>query len=189
MNLFKKDREQQIVDMFDNGDAKAMNSLYAEYAAKLTGVCSRYISDSDVLKDVLQESFIKIFTHIHSFEYRGTGSLEAWLKRIVVNESLLYLRQQNAVPTTSLEDEKIELKEEEEPDVVHLSGMEIRNFIQQLPAGYRAVFNLYAIEGKSHKEIAELLQIKPDTSASQYHRAKTMLANMINAYKQKEAEK
>ena len=174
--------------MFDRGDAQAMNCLYTEYAAKLSGVGARYISDREVLKDVLQESFIKIFTHMNSFEYRGKGSLEAWLKRIVVNESLHYLREQNATLVTSLEDEKVELRNEEEPDVTNLSAQQIGSFIQKLPLGYRAVFNLYAIEGKSHKEIAELLQIKADTSASQYHRAKIMLANMINAYKRNEAE-
>ena len=123
-----------------------------------------------------------------SFEYRGKGSLEAWLKRVVVNEALHYLRDEKNNPTISIEDEKVELREEEEPDVTNLSPEVIGSFIQKLPPGYRTVFNLYAIEGKSHKEIAQLLQIKADTSASQYHRAKAMLADMINAYKCKGAK-
>ena len=93
MILFRKDREQQILDLFKKGDKCAMDKLYQEYADHMAGVCARYISDEDNLKDVLQESFIKIFTQIHLFDYRGKGSLKAWVTRIVINEALMELRK------------------------------------------------------------------------------------------------
>ena len=164
-----------------------MDVLYTEYADCLTAVCSRYVPQEADLHDVLQESFIKIFTKINSFEYRGRGSLRAWLTRVVVNEALHWLR---AVQQQSIVDSDIEQMEmtEEEPDTSLLSDDEIAALIGRLPAGYRAVFNLYAIEGRSHKEIAQQLNIKPDTSASQYHKAKNMLARMIREQRKKEEQ-
>lgn len=155
-----------------------MDVLYATYADYLTGVASRYIRQPDNLHDVMQEAFIKVFTSIQDFEYRGKGSLKAWLTRVVINEALIFLRQNKRLNETDI-DALPDMPEEEPPDTSGLSPEQAKALIDQLPDGYRAVFNLYAIEGKSHKEIAELLHIKPDTSASQYHRAKNMLARII----------
>ena len=94
MNIFGSNKELQILKRFGRGDASAMDMLYAEYADYLTGVCCRYIGNKDDRKDVLQEAFIKIFTSIGHFSYRGEGSLKAWVTRIAVNEALQYLRQQ-----------------------------------------------------------------------------------------------
>lgn len=182
MTLLWRDREKHIVSLFQKGDRCAMDKLYTEYADYLTGVCARYISDEDTLKDVLQESFIKVFTQIHQFEYRGKGSLKAWLTRIVINESLGYLRANKDFPV-SLHDSDLADFPDEEPDVENLDTNILFSCIQQLPPGYRAVFNLFVIEGKSHKEIAEILHIQPGTSASQFARAKNMLAEMIQKYK------
>ena len=91
MILLWKDKEQQILSLFQKGDNRAMDKLYMEYADYLTGVCARYISNEDQLKDVLQESFIRIFTNIHQFEYRGKGSLKAWMTKVVIHESLQQL--------------------------------------------------------------------------------------------------
>ena len=88
-----RNKEQYIISLFKKGDQHAMDKLYMEYADYLTGVCARYISDEDEVKDVLQESFIKIFTQIHLFEYRGKDSLKAWITKVVINEALMYLRQ------------------------------------------------------------------------------------------------
>ena len=166
MSLFATDRERTILRLFKNNTPQAMSILYDEYAGWLTAVCSRYVVNEEDRKDVLQESFIKIFTRINAFEYRGKGSLKAWMSRIAVND----------IP-------------DEEPDTDNLSAEEIAEMIKKLPQGYRVVFNLYAVEGRSHKEIAETLGIKPDTSASQFHKAKNLLAKMINDYKkQKELQ-
>ena len=185
MKLFGISKEQQIIRLFSKGDSRAMDVLYAEYADHLTAVCARYVPREDDLHDVLQESLIKIFTKIDSFEYRGRGSLRAWLTRVVVNEALHWLRNTGQLFVVDSDIEKIELTEEE-PNTALLSDDEIAALIGRLPPGYRAVFNLYAIEGKSHKEIALLLNMKPDTSASQYYKAKNMLARMIREQRKKE---
>lgn len=182
MRIFGKDKEQKIVHLFRRGDVSAMDVLYAEYANYLTAVCARYISDDDDVKDILQEAFIKIFTTIDTFDYRGAGSLKAWMGRIVVNESLQWLRQRKRSPFDRMEADPPDLPDDD-PETEDLSSDELTQLIRQLPEGYRAVLNLYVVEGKSHKEIAQLLGIKPDSSASQLHRAKSMLARIIKDYK------
>ncbi len=178
MSLFGYNKEQHIISLFSKGDALAMDKLYDEYADYLAKVCSRYIQNQDDLHDVLQEAFIRIFTKIHTFEYRGRGSLKAWLTRVVINESLHFLRDNNS---NIFVDNDVDLPDitDDEPDIDSLSITQITDTILKLPPGYRAVFNLFVIEGKSHKEIAELLNIKPDTSASQFHKARNMLARML----------
>lgn len=182
MRIFGKDKEQKIVHLFRRGDVSAMDVLYAEYANYLIAVCARYISDDDDVKDILQEAFIKIFTTIDTFDYRGAGSLKAWMGRIVVNESLQWLRQRKRSPFDRMEADPPDLPDDD-PETEDLSSDELTQLIRQLPEGYRAVINLYVVEGKSHKEIAQLLGIKPDSSASQLHRAKSMLARIIKDYK------
>ena len=167
MNIFGSNKEKAIIQLFRQGNPLAMDRLYAEYADYLTAVCARYITDDDDLKDVLQEAFIKIFTQIDKFEYRGKGSLKAWTTRIIVNESLLFLRKQKG--SLSLVSEDPPDIPDDTPDTEGLSGL-----------------NLYVIEGKSHKEIAQIMGIKPDSSASQFHRAKNMLAKLIKEYKRKQ---
>ncbi|HEY9542027.1 RNA polymerase sigma factor [Prevotella sp.] len=185
MNLFSGNKEQQIIRMFGKGHPRAMDVLYADYAGYLSGVCARYVPNEEDLRDVLQESLIKVFTRIADFEYRGKGSLKAWLTRIVVNEALHFLRKQNPSMFVDTNMEQIDIADET-PDVSTLSDERIAMLIGMLPPGYRTVFNLYVMEGKSHKEIAQILNIKPDTSASQYHKAKNMLAKLINSEKRKE---
>lgn len=182
MILLWRDREKHIVSLFQKGDPTAMNKLYKEYADYLTGVCTRYISDEETLKDVLQESFIKIYTQIHRFEYRGKGSLKAWITRIAVNEALGEL-QKNKNLFVPIEEPHIKDFPDEEPDADGVDTDTLMSFIRRLPPGYRAVFNLYVVEEKSHKEIAEMLHIQPGTSASQFARARNMLAAMIQEYK------
>ncbi|MBQ8888853.1 MAG: RNA polymerase sigma factor [Bacteroidaceae bacterium] len=182
MILLWKDKEQHMLSLFKKGDTQAINKLYTEYADYLTGVCARYISDEESLKDVLQESFIKIFTKINQFEYRGEGSLKAWMTSIAVNEALSHLRSTKEL-NIPLYDSDLADFPDEEPDVEDIDTETLFSFIQQLPAGYRTVFNLFVMEEKSHKEIAEILHIKPSTSASQFLRAKKLLAEMIRDYK------
>jgi len=158
-----------------------MRQFYDRYAGYLTAVCARYISDRDALKDVLQESFIKIFGHIGEFEYRGEGSVRAWVTRIVVNHALKALRRKGKMtyvddlPDTPEEDEPLSGVPDIPPEV-------LQEMICSLPDGYRAVFNLFVFEKKSHREIATLLGIKEDTSASQFFRARATLAKKIKAY-------
>ncbi len=184
MTLFGINREQQLVKAFAKHDAQAMDRLYAEYAGYLTGVCARYIPNREDLHDVLQEAFIKIFTKISTFEYRGKGSLKAWLTRVVVNEALHFLRDKHTDLFVDTDNELPDVPESPPPN--DLTSDQLMELIGQLPPGYRTVFNLFAIEGKSHNEIATLLNIKPATSASQYFKAKNMLATLVKQYINKE---
>lgn len=184
MYIFGTDKEQYIIKLFRRGDTSAMDVLYAEYADYLTSVCARYIPDDYELKDVLQESFIKIFSKIGEFNYRGNGSLRAWITRIVINESLILIRKKKNSPIINLEKEPPDVQDDE-PEIGDLSQEVLTNMIRQLPDGYRTVFNLFVIEGKSHKEIAKILNIKADSSASQFHKAKKQLAKMIKNYRLK----
>ena len=156
-----------------------MRELYDRHIRYLTGVAARYVDDGE-LHDVLQESFIKIYTAIGRFEYRGAGSLRAWLSRIVVNVALDHLRHSaKTSPFTQYED----IAQEEEPEVEDVPIEIIHRFIRELPPGYRTIFNLYVFEEQSHHEIAQRLGISESTSASQLHRAKAILAQKFKEYK------
>lgn len=172
------DIEQHIIDLFARGDTRAMDVLYSHFANYLTGVCMRYVPQQEDMHDVLQEAFIKIFTTISGFQYRGKGSLKGWMARITVNEALMFLRDKKKLSFEDYDKEPPDVAEEP-PDTSQLTAEKVADAIRMLPDGYRLVFNLFAIEGKSHKEIAKMLNIKPDTSASQYHRAKAMLARLL----------
>ncbi len=174
--------ERHILQLFARGDSRAMDVLYAEFADYMAGVCVRYVTQPDDIRDVLQEALIKVFSSVGTFKYLGEGSLKAWLTRVVVNEALMFLREKKKMLFVDSERD-IPDAPDEPPDTSGLTADMVDEALRQLPDGYRAVFNLYAIEGKSHKEIAELLGIKPDTSASQYHRAKAMLARLLSKRK------
>lgn len=185
MTFSEKGNEFELIQHIRKGDSSAMKKLYNLYIKYLTAVCSRYIISEADLKDVLQESFIKIFTAIDTFEYRGVGSLKAWMTRIVVNESLNFIKKNERFEFVQNEWDLPEATNEEEyvPDTDNISIHVIQEMIRQLPTGYRTVFNLYVFENKSHKEIASILDIKENTSASQFHKAKKRLADKINEYK------
>lgn len=179
----EENKEKELVKKILDGDAVAMKCLYDCHVGSLTAVASRYIPDDDDLKDVLQEAFVKIYMSIGKFQYRGKGSLRAWMTRIVVNEALDFIgSRKNTEPLGAETDDCDEDETVEEPDVGNVPIEAIYEMIRHLPAGYRSVFNLYVFEGKSHKEIAGMLNIKENTSASQFHRAKALLAAKINEY-------
>lgn len=159
----------------------AMKLIYKTYIRHLSAVCSRYIVNDEDVKDVLQECFLKIFASFSNFSYRGEGSLKAWLTKIVINESLRHIRHDRRTLFDQVTSET-ESIQDAEPDIEQIPASVIHSFIRELPDGYRLVFNLYVIEGKSHKEIARMLGIKESTSASQLHRAKALLASKINEY-------
>lgn len=181
MSSCEKLTEQEIVSRIAKGDISAKKYLYCQYAGYLTGVCSRYITDAEDVKDILQESFLKIFSSINAFEYRGPGSLKGWMTRIVVNESLRLLKSVCRFELIPLSDGNEDIAEEE-PDIYGIPVSELHSMIRELPIGYRTVLNLFVFEGKSHKEIANILGIKENTSASQFHRAKNFLAEKIKKY-------
>ena len=177
--------EQRLAERLRNGENGAMREFYSLYAEQLAGICSRYITDEDDMKDVFQESLIHIITHISSFTYRGSGSLRAWASRIVVNESLRFLRDTKRHELLLLDRMVVDEPESDDPNVSNVPPEEIHRMVSQLPTGYRTVFNLYVFENKSHQEIASRLRIKEKSSASQLSRAKNLLAKMIRQYNDK----
>ncbi len=175
------DKELIITHLLEENLQAASREVYCAYAGYVTGVCARFLSDDDDVMDVAQDVFIKIFTSLKSFKYSGEGSLKAWIGRISVNCALNYLRDNNRIIFTRTTVELTDIAEDP-PDTASLTAEELAMLIRQLPDGYRTVFNLYAIEGHPHKEIARLLGIKENSSASQYLRAKAILAAKIKEY-------
>jgi RNA polymerase sigma factor (sigma-70 family) len=179
----EESKEQILTNRLRKKEEAAWKELFGAHSGNLTYVCSRYIISKDDVHDVLQNSFIKMFGSIDSFEYRGAGSLRAWMSRIVVNESLKYIKQNSDFKLNADDFEIPDVPDEEEPNLDEISETVIMKMIRSLPDGYRTVFNLFVFEQKSHKEIASLLGIAENSSASQFHRAKAMLVQKIKEYK------
>ena len=177
-----KSEEQCLVRRLRNGENEAMRDFYALYANYLTGICSRYVADDEDTKDVLQNTLVRIFTKISDFDYRGEGSLRAWAAKIAVNESLSFLKTRKRNELFLDDVEVADEPEKDDPPISNIPPEEIHRMVSELPTGYRAVFNLYVFEDKTHREIAQLLGIKIGTSTSQLHRAKNLLAKMIQTY-------
>lgn len=171
--------ELELLKLVRSGDSSGMRLFYERYVGYLTAVCSRYVVDRSNVKDILQEAFIKIFKGLGSFEYRGEGSVRAWASRIVVNDSLKSLK---AASRLTFVDDLPDIPEDDAPSFPELPPAVVQEMIKALPDGYRTVFNLFVFEKKSHREIASLLGIKEDSSASQFFRARAMLAKKIKAY-------
>jgi RNA polymerase sigma-70 factor (ECF subfamily) len=162
----------------------ARKKLYELYAPAMLGVCVRYVAEKDTARDILHEGFIKVFTKIDS--YSGAGSFEGWMRKIFVTSALEYLRATKALRETVSLDYSDETADNCDTHIVEqLSAEEILHCINELPAGFKMVFNLYAIEGYSHAEIAQLLHIQEATSRSQFARARQILQTKIQKlYKQ-----
>jgi RNA polymerase sigma factor (sigma-70 family) len=169
--------EEAILKGCVSNNAAAQKALYEKYSAKMLVVCYRYAHNREDAEDMLQEGLIKVFSQIHTFENRG--SLEGWIRRIVVHTCINNLKKNKRF--------------NESVDIIHANGLHVREdsipsiiqakevveCIRMLPIGYRTVLNLYAIEGFSHKEISNMLDIEESTSRSQYTRAKAMLEDVL----------
>ena len=173
--------ELTLVHDIKKGDRTAMRRLYDCYAGYALAVASRYIPQHEEVRDVVQDSFLRILTHLEQFNYKGEGSLRAWVMRIVVNEAINSLRRSAKL---SFVNDLPEEPDDDPPDLESIPPEEINRMIAQLPSGYRTVLNLFVFEQKSHKQIAEMLGIKENSSASQFLRAKKMLAKLIKDYHQ-----
>ena len=156
-----------------------MRAFYDRYAGYLTAVALRYVPDRSAVKDILQDAFLKMLDAVGRFEYRGEGSLKSWASRIVVNGALKSLRGQGRLQYV---EDLPDVPEEEDVPAQKVPPAVLQHMIQSLPDGYRTVFNLFVFEQKPHREIAALLGIKEDSSASQYFRARALLARQIKAY-------
>jgi len=169
--------EQALITGCVRQEVSAQRALYDQYSPKMLAVCCRYALNREDAEDMLQEGFIKVFLQIKSYE--GRGSFEGWIRRIMVHTCINHLKKHK--------------KFQDKLDLIHAHGMptraeaipsivqakQVSECIRQLPVGYRTVLNLYAIEGYSHREIAQILDIEESTSRSQYTRAKNLLENIL----------
>jgi RNA polymerase sigma factor (sigma-70 family) len=173
---------EQIVSDCKKGDRIAQGNLFDLYAPKMLGVCIRYFHSRTEAEDILQEGFIKVFTKIKS--YKGEGAFEGWMKRIFINTALEQIRKKKNMYVVS-DFEQVAHEHYTDDLVNNLDTSILLKLIDALPIGYRTVFNLYAIEGYPHKEIAELLEISEGTSKSQLSRARALLQHQLQNYSEK----
>lgn len=176
--------EIELSERCKNGDNAARKELYEKYAPLLYGTCLRYLGDRSVAEDILHDSFIKIFQSFDCFSWRGEGSLRAWMSKIVVNAALRQIKKREALHQYEEDMEHVS-QEYDAPtpeQVDRVPQKVLMGYIAELPQGYRTVFNLYVLENKSHKEIADMLHINEKSSSSQLYRAKAILAKKIKEW-------
>jgi RNA polymerase sigma-70 factor (ECF subfamily) len=169
--------DQELAIRCMKGDRSAQQALWKSYSGKMYSVCRRYFDREEDAQDALQESFIKVFGHLE--QWRQQGPLGAWIRRIVVNTSLNLVKSRANQANWMAIEGKLDLKHPDADAVAQLGEEELIKLIQAMPTGYRTVFNLFAIEGYSHKEIADALGVTENTSKTQYLKAKNWLKNKL----------
>ena len=175
--------ERELLDAIRKGERAAMRRLYDRYSKYAMAIGLRYIPNRDDMRDVLQDSFVKIITNIGHFDYRGEGSLKSWVSRIVANRAIDYVREHERLQFTG--EMPVDVIDSE-PDVGEVPPDLLDAMIGQLPANYRVVLNLFVFEQLSHREISQQLGISERNSALLFFRAKKMLQQMIVEYKNKQ---
>ena len=171
---------EQLVGRIRQKDQRAMSQLYQIYVKRLSSVCYRYVPSEDDAKDVLQNSFVRIFTAIDTFVYHDDASFVGWMIKIVVNEALHFLRDRRRLQFVDIQEDMVEAVDT--PKAADITADELHQIISKLPDGYRTVINLYSFEGCSHQKIAELLGITVSTSGSQLYYAKRLLSRKIKEF-------
>ncbi len=167
--------DKELIRACRRGDPRAQKALYDRYAPRMFGLCKRYLKTTEEAEDALLEGFFKVFTHLD--QYDGSGNFEGWIRRIMVNQALMKIRKKHALknavePDHTLKDQTISVQQK-------LEAEDILQLLNDLPEGYRTVFNLYVIEGYKHREIADLLGISINTSKSQLILARKKLRNLL----------
>lgn len=170
-------KEEEIVKGCQNNERKYQEILYRRYSRKMYGICMSYAGNRELAQDMLHDAFLKIFRTIDSFKLEG--SLEGWIRRVVSNTAIDLLRKKQRLNQYINEDMEEPLTTVKPGVHSYLATKEILHLVSHLPDGARAIFNLFALEGFSHKEIAEQLQISEGTSKSQYNRARNLLKDWI----------
>jgi len=172
--------EQLLIAGCKRGEADARKKVYELYAPSMLSVCMRYVNNRETARDLLQDGFIKVYTKIDS--YSGTGSFGGWIRRIFVTTALEYLRRNDTLRiSTNIDDYNDVVENAGASALERISADELLACIAALPNGFRTVFNLFAIEGYSHAEIAEMLNIKESTSRSQFIRARKVLQKNVES--------
>ena len=171
---------QKLVKDCLKGKLQAQRELYEHFSKEMLGVCYRYTRSIRDAEDVLQEGFVKVFLNLA--QYKSEGELGAWIRRIMVNSALNFLKRNRKYAQEMYFTEEYLHPVVDEDPVVRLQSKELADLIRQLPHGYQVIFNLHAVEGYSHVEIGELLGISDGTSRSQYSRARNLLITWIQNY-------
>jgi RNA polymerase sigma-70 factor (ECF subfamily) len=174
--------EAELVKGCQEGNRLIQRRVYEQYSSRMLALCRRYVKNEMDAEEVLINGFLKVFERIGQF--KSDGSFEGWIRRIMVNESLNHLRKQR-VMYAEVEIENLANDLDYSTFESEMDAEELLNLVEQLPVGYRTIFNLYAIEGFSHKEIAESLGITESTSKSQLSRARVHLQKLLNDYNTK----
>lgn len=175
-NIARMNIPDQIEDA-RRGNAAAQKALFDHLADPMMAICCRYLKSRQDAEEVLLDGFYKFFFHLPGFQYQGEAALYAWIKKIMINECLMFLRRRHAFAVASeVSAEDVVLAVE---PLAGLSAAEIFDLIVQLPAGYRTIFNLHVIEGMEHREIAKLLGIAEGTSKSQLSKARSLLQKLL----------
>lgn len=177
-----EDKAVPLIDRCIGGDRAAQRRMYELLAPRYFPVCMRYVGDRTVAEDILQEGFVALFTKLRS--YGGTGSFDGWARRIFINASLMYLRKNDALRMSGDISAARGLNVNEETAIEKLAYKDIMAVMTEMPTGFRTVFNLYAVEGYSHKEIGEMLGITESTSRTQLSRGRIWLQNRIRKYEE-----
>lgn len=173
------DNEQLLIAGCKRGEPWARRELYEKYAPAMLSLCVRYVANRETAKDVLQDGFVKVFTHIGQYEARGP--LPAWLRQIFVNTALEYLQKNEILKmNVSMDHFSDSIDEFDRRVLDKLSADDLLECVAELPDRSRSIFNLYAIEGYSHAEIAEKLNIQENTSRSQFARARKALQQLVS---------
>lgn len=170
--------EEQLIRACIREDASCQKEVFNRFSGRMLGVCNRYARNSADAEDILQDAFIKVFNKLHQFKFQG--SFEGWVRKIVINTAL----KKYSVSRYTKEVVGYEIKDKDESAMdpsaySHLTQKELMSLINNLPDGYRMIFNLYVIEGYQHDEIAEMLNIQPGTSRSQLVKARALLQKQI----------
>jgi RNA polymerase sigma factor (sigma-70 family) len=162
--------QKSLIKKASNNNREAQRHLFEQHSPKMLGVCRQYVKDLHHAEDLLLQGFLKVFANLHTFKYEG--SFEGWIRRIMVNTCISYLRKKNLV---DLSDEEYVFNDAATENLENTSVEDIQKLIDQLPEGYKMVFNLYAIEGYKHSEIAKKLGVSESTSKSQLFKARKLL--------------
>lgn len=169
--------DQDLIELCKEGDRRAQKALYNKFAPKMFAVCLRYMGDRDLAEDVLQDGFVTLFSKLDS--YSSEGSFEGWVRKIFVNTALMSLRKNDVLKESEDIEASFDVKSDDVSAIQKMSYKELLVLISELPTGFRTVFNMYVLEGYSHKEIGEMLNISENTSRSQLQRARLMLQKKI----------
>lgn len=176
--------EKDIAIQLRKGSTEAFARLYDQYADYLFGVCYRYVGDQQTAEDLMHDGLLQIYDNIGSFEWTGPGSLKRWLYIVQRNVVMMHLRKMSIWSETATVDAEMAEEDIAEPENIDdISSEEICRMIAELPQSYRTIFNMYVIDGYSHREIAELLGIQEKASSSELAKARKILAAKINSWR------